>query len=204
MRYYHGEQLYVSQQRVANPQKGERMSQEEMIKAMGEGDREAFRQFYQETVRPVYSFILSLMRSPHEAEDLMQETYLTVWTKADTYIPQGKPLAWVFTIARNLCYMRFRQQKMVSDVALEDLEGNEEGVYCDSLEQAADRKVLLDALGRISSEERQIVLLHAAAGMKHREVAQALEMPLATVLSKYSRSMKKLQEILKTPGGSVS
>ena len=39
------------------------------------------------------------------------------------------------------------------------------------LEQAADRKVLLDALGRISREERQIVLLHAAAGMKHREVA---------------------------------
>ena len=52
------------------------MSQEEMIKAMGEGDREAFREFYQETVRPVYSFILSLTKSPYEAEDLVQETYL--------------------------------------------------------------------------------------------------------------------------------
>lgn len=178
------------------------MSQEEMIKAMGEGDREAFRLFYQETARPVYSFILSLTKSPHETEDLMQETYLSIWTNADSYIPQGKPLAWVFTIARNLCYMRFRQQKQVSDLTLEDLEGKEEGVYCDSLEQAADRKVLLDALGEISSEERQIVLLHAAAGMKHREVAQALEMPLATVLSKYNRSMKKLQHILKYPSGS--
>ena len=50
------------------------MSQEEMIKAMGEGDREAFREFYQETVRPGYSFILSLTKSPYEAEALVQET----------------------------------------------------------------------------------------------------------------------------------
>lgn len=121
------------------------MSQEEMLQKMGAGDREAFREFYQETARSVYSFILSLTKSPTEAEDLMQETYLSVWTKADSYVPQGKPLAWVFTIARNLCYMRFREQRQRSDVALEDLEGREEGRVCDSLEQAADRKVLLDA-----------------------------------------------------------
>ncbi len=84
------------------------MSQEEMIKAMGEGDREAFREFYQETVRPSTALILSLTKSPYEAEDLVQETYLSVWTKADSYVPQGKPLAWVFTIARNLCYMRLQ------------------------------------------------------------------------------------------------
>lgn len=67
------------------------MSQEEMIQAMAEGDREAFRQFYQETARPVYSFILSLTKSPYEAEDLMQETYLCVWTKAKSYVPLGNP-----------------------------------------------------------------------------------------------------------------
>ena len=96
--------------------------------------------------------------------------------------------------------MRCREQKMKADVALEDLAEKEEGEYCAPLEQAADRKVLLDALGRISREERQIVLLHAAAGMKHREVAEALQMPLATVLSKYNRSMKKLQELLRCSG----
>lgn len=172
------------------------MSQEEMLQLMAAGDREAFREFYQETARSVYSFILSLTKSPAEAEDLMQETYLSVWTKAASYVPQGKPMAWVFTIARNLCYMRFREQRQRADVTLEELESREEGRICDSLEQAADRKVLLDALGKISREERQIVLLHAAAGMKHREVAEALKMPLATELSKYNRSMKKLQNIL--------
>ena len=80
---------------------GRWMSQEEMIEAMGDGDMEAFHLFYQDTARPVYSFILSLTRNPEEAEDVMQDTYLTVWTKAGSYVPQGKPLAWVFTIARN-------------------------------------------------------------------------------------------------------
>ena len=73
---------------------GRWMSQEEMIEAMGDGDMEAFHLFYQDTARPVYSFILSLTRNPEEAEDVMQDTYLTVWTKAGSYVPQGKPLAW--------------------------------------------------------------------------------------------------------------
>ena len=46
---------------------------------------EAFHLFYQDTARPVYSFILSLTRNPEEAEDVMQDTYLTVWTKAGSY-----------------------------------------------------------------------------------------------------------------------
>ena len=65
-----------------------------------------------------------------------------------------------------------------------------------ALEQAPERKVLSDALGAFREEDRQIVLLHAAAGLKHREVASALGLPLATELSKYNRSMKKLQKIL--------
>ena len=176
------------------------MSNEELLRRVSLGDREAFLLLYQNTDRTVYSFILSIMKNPQDAEEVMQETYMKIWTSASSYQSQGKPLAWVFTIARNLCYMRFREQKMKADVALEDLAEKEEGEYCAPLEQAADRKVLLDALGRISREERQIVLLHAAAGMKHREVAEALQMPLATVLSKYNRSMKKLQELLRCSG----
>ena len=178
----------------------DKMSDEKLLLRVAEGDKAAFQQLYQNTDKTIYGFILSILRNPQDSEEVMQELYLKVWTSAGSYQSQGKPLAWMFTIARNLCYMRFREQKMKADVALEDLAEKEEGEYCAPLEQAADRKVLLDALGRISREERQIVLLHAAAGMKHREVAEALQMPLATVLSKYNRSMKKLQELLRCSG----
>ncbi len=171
------------------------MTEEELLAAIAGQDQEAFKEFYSRTVRPVYSYILSLTKNRHEAEDVLQDTYLKIWTGAGDYRPQGKPLAWVFTIARNLCYMKFREQKLHGDAPL-DLEGREEGQICDEIEQAGDRELLLNALGELKEEDRQVVLLHAAAGMKHREVAQALQLPLATVLSKYNRSMKRLQQFL--------
>ena len=124
----------------------------------------------------------------------MQDTFLCVWDRAGDYEPQGKPLAWVFTIARHLCYMRFRQRRRETELSEWDKE--EEGEVYAALEQAPERKVLSDALAALREEDRQIVLLHAAAGLKHREVASALGLPLATELSKYNRSMKKLQKIL--------
>uniref|UniRef100_UPI002A83EC22 RNA polymerase sigma factor n=1 Tax=Hungatella effluvii TaxID=1096246 RepID=UPI002A83EC22 len=104
--------------------------------------------------------------------------------------------SWMFTIDRNLCYMKFRNQKHESDIAFEDLEGEETGEVCPEIEQAADKLVLAAALKILKEEEREIVLLHATAGMKHREIAASLGMPLATVLSKYNRAMKKLENYL--------
>ena len=55
--------------------------------------------------------------------------------------------------------------------------------------------LLTECLKNLSDEERQIVMLHAVSGFKHREIARLLEMPLSTVLSKYNRAMKKLRKI---------
>ena len=106
----------------------------------------------------------------------------------------------MFTIARNLCYMKFRDQKREADIGLSDLSEGELGEFCPQIEDAADKMVLKAALHILNEEERQIVLLHTTAGMKHREIAADLEMPLATVLSKYNRAMKKLQKHLREEG----
>ena len=87
------------------------MELENWICDMANGDKEGLRQFYEETARSVYSFIFSVLKDPHESEDVMQETFLAVWEHAGDYVPYGKPLAWVFTIARRLCYMRLREKK---------------------------------------------------------------------------------------------
>lgn len=152
---------------------------------------------YQNTDRTVYSFILSIMKNPQDAEEVMQETYMKIWTSASSYQSQGKPLAWIFTIARNLCYMKFRDQKHRADMGLEELTGEETGELCLPLENLADAMALRAALELLKEDERQIVLLHASAGLKHREIAASLGMSLATVLSKYNRSIKKLKQNLR-------
>ncbi len=173
------------------------MNDEGLLKRVGMGDAEAFQQLYQNTDRTVYSFILSILKNPQDAEEVMQETYLKIWTSAASYQSQGKPLAWMFTIARNLCYMKFREQKKQADIGLDDLDGEEAGEICLPLENLADAMVLKAALEILKEDERQIVLLHASAGLKHREIASSLQIPLATVLSKYNRAIKKMKRHLK-------
>lgn len=168
-----------------------------MMHQIAEGDQEAFKRLYQNTDRTIYSFILSILKNPHDSEEVMQETYMKVWTSAASYQSQGKPLAWIFTIARNLCYMKFREQKHQADIGLDDLDGLEQGEFCHQIEQAADKLVLKAALCLLKEDERQIVLLKNSSGLKHREIAEALDMPLATVLSKYNRAMKKLEQYLR-------
>lgn len=170
--------------------------EEQLLEGIAKKDQEAFREFYGRTVRPVHSYILSLTGSSQEAEDVMQDTFLKIWTCAGDYQAKGKPLAWVFTIARNQCYMRFREQKSRGEIGLEELEGQENGESCAEIEQAPERQQLLWALSQLRERDRQVVLLYAAAGMKHREIAQSLGIPLSTELARYSRSMKRLQKIL--------
>lgn len=179
----------------------DRLSDEKLLLLVAKGDQEAFHRLYQNTNKTIYGFILSITRNPQDAEEIMQETFLKIWTSAGSYRSQGKPLAWMFTIARNLCYMKFRDQKHEANIGLSDLSDGELGEFCPQIEDAADKMVLSAALSLLKEEERQIVLLHTTVGMKHREIAASLEMPLATVLSKYNRSMKKMQQYLREGGG---
>ena len=82
-------------------------------------------------------------------------------------------------------------------MGLDELNGEETGEVCLPLENLADAMVLRSALEVLKEDERQIVLLHASAGLKHREIAADLQMPLATVLSKYNRAIKKLKQYLR-------
>lgn len=175
-------------------------AEEELLLQTGRGDKDAFRRLYEETSRKVYSFILSIVKNTADAEEILQDTYMKVWISAAGYQAQGKPLAWIFTIARNQCYMTFRSRRHEADTDLSELADRDLEVHCAELENAADRQALEAALGILAEDERNIVLLHATAGMKHREIADSLGLPLSTVLSKYSRAMKKMQKYLGEEG----
>ena len=102
-------------------------------------------------------------------------------------------MAWILTIAKNLCLMQLRQRKKTADTPLEDLAfalTAPDGVLTEN------RLVIEGCLNQLNDEERQIVILHAVAGIKHREIAKLLDLALPTVLSKYNRALKKLRKLL--------
>ena len=175
--------------RAANPN-GEL---EALIDGIAAGSREDLAELYRRTRAAVYGLALSYLKNGAEAEDVAQDTFVKVWAAAPSYRPQGKPMAWLLTIARNLALGRLRTAARIQD--LSEAQWAAFSIESDTL-TADDRTVLAAALGRLSDEERHIVVLHAVCGLKHREIAQFLGLALPTVLSKYHRSLKKLKTIL--------
>ena len=175
---------------VATPSPEDDAVLDQCIARIAGGDQEALAQLYRRTRPAVYGFALSILKNAHDAEDVLHDTYLQVWNAAGQYRSQGKPRAWLMTIVRNLSLSHLRLQGRTEPLNQEDwqdrLPDNPAVTHEDRLTLAA----LMEALG---AEERQIVTLHALSGLKHREIAAMLSLPLPTVLSKYSRALKKLQ-----------
>ena len=168
---------------------------ERLIMRMSEGDSDAFRDLYQQTSSAVYGFALSIVRNCHDAENIMHDAYIRIHRSSASYEPKGKPMAWILTIVRNLCYT-----KLKSGDIYEDLSEYENLIHMDESNQTVDRMILQKALGILDFEDRQIVILHALTGMKHREIAELLDLPLGTVLSKYKRALEKMRKELEGKG----
>ena len=188
--------LLMSMEELARAQRPEGRLEERLLPLVGQGDSEAFEVLYRSTEKAVFALALSILRKPHDAEDIVQETYLKVRAAAHLYVPQGKPLAWLFTITKNLCRDLLRGQSRTEAAP----DGAEDDLRFSYVSDPTDRLVLEAALKALGEEERQVVLLHAASGLKHREIARDLGLPLSTVLSRYSRALKKLQRYLTEEG----
>ena len=171
----------------------ERHRLQRMLLRVAEGEREALAELYQHTRAAVYGLALSYLKNAHDAQDLTQDVYVQVWDCAQQYRPTGSPIGWLLTVCRSLCLMRLRREK--NNAALSEEEWDAIPAQACGLD--ADERILLQqALGSLAEEERRIVLLHAVTGMKHREIAALLELPLPTVLSKYHRALKKMRSFL--------
>lgn len=178
----------------ASPPEADSAALDLCLSRISAGDQSALAELYDRTRSAIYGFALSLLKNVHDAEDVLQEVYLQVWQAAGRYRSFRKPMAWLLTITRNLAMSRIRDQGKTVTLSPEDWHMQFADTPAVTTE---DRLVLESMLAFLTDEERQIVTLHALTGLKHREIAALLELPLPTVLSKYNRALKKLRLVLK-------
>lgn len=164
------------------------------LRKIADGDMTALETLYEETRVGVYSYALSVVKNREDAEDVLQEVYLSVFKSASSYRSKDKPMAWLLTVTKNLCLSKIRRR--VSTVSFD----REVADLADAITSAEDRIALSACLKKLDDDERQIVVLHAVSGLKIREIAALTELPPGTVSSKYARAVKKLGEEL-TKGG---
>ena len=184
--------MFILLQAIEEPAPAKRPIDEAWIAQIAAGDMDALRRLYDAVGDQVYGFALSLVRHPQDAEDVLQETFVRIYAFAGQYRPQGKPLAWIFTIARRLAMDKHRLQSRT-----QPLSACVDAVDLGYIAEVDGRLLLHSLLNRLPEEDRQILILHAVVGMKHREIAAVMERPLNTVLSRYRRALQHLQSIVK-------
>lgn len=162
------------------------------------GDRAAFAELFRYFAPRVKSYLLRLGVPEPAAEDLAQETMLSVWRKADRFDPgKAEPSTWIFAIARNLRIDSLRRSRR-PEVDVEILESFEdEAPRADETLSAAQRRDRVRAaLHGLPAEQAEVVRLSFFDDHSHGEIAQRLGIPLGTVKSRLRLAMTRVRAFL--------
>jgi RNA polymerase sigma-70 factor (ECF subfamily) len=136
------------------------------------------------------------------AEELAQETMLTVWRKADSFVPRSIGVAgWIFTIARNLHIDSFRRERRFAynlDETDADLETQEQEQRTpeDAVTVAHMEARVREALAQLSPEQVRVIELFFFKHKTHGEIEKELEIPLGTVKSRLRLALNNLRALL--------
>lgn len=145
----------------------------------------------------LFAFLLRMCGDPHQAEDLMQETFVRAIRAAARYNPQAAVRTWLFSIASNLVRDQWRRQKVRGEVALTEYitmaaDSPEEAV----LRRLGNRRVRVAILA-LPVEQRAAIVLRYFHEFSYHEIADALVCPVGTVRSRIHNGMSRLRELLR-------
>lgn len=176
----------------------------DLLKESKLGKENSFRELMQRYLRPVFNFAKLYSTSTEEAEDITQETFLKVWISLKHYDENRPFRPWLFQIAKNTAYDYLKKKRPLNFSALEnDDEGNFEENLADPepspsevFEMVESSRALEEALSKLKTEEKTIIMLHYHEEITFEEIAQILKKPMNTVKSLHRRSLGKLRELL--------
>jgi RNA polymerase sigma-70 factor, ECF subfamily len=183
-------------------------------------DQQAFAQLYDRHVHAVYGTVMRYLRDPGAAEDVVQETWLAMWTRPDSYAAEaGSLIGWLLAIARHRAIDRLRaasRHPVVVGIGPGSQDGGESDVErlmalgrpvgsAAALDQPPDlaerrwvQAVLRTAIDGMPAPERQAVELAYDDGLTQTEIAERLGLPLGTVKTRTRRGLMRLRAMLES------
>ena len=154
------------------------------------GDLEALEALYRAFETPVYNLARRILRSPEDAEDVLQETFLEVVRSIRGYRGEGHLWGWIRRIAASKALMRIRREQIRSTELLDEEAAG-------SRASGVGTRIDLErAFARLSETSRAVVWLHDVEGYTHEEIAEMMGKTVSFSKSQLARAHAKLRRLL--------
>jgi len=176
-----------------------------LLQRIASRDTAALAELYDRHSRLLFGLILRIVRDRGEAEDLLQEAFVRVWTRAETYDAQvGGPLPWIVRVARNCAIDRLRARRTCAtvDAPAIDVAAIEAAPVMDiqtpetTVLMSERRQTLTDALVDLPTDQRQLIEAAFFEGYTHSELAHRFRLPLGTVKTRIRAGMIAMRKRL--------
>jgi len=146
-----------------------------------------------------YNLARWLVHNDQDAEDVVQESFLRAFKSFHGYYG-GNSRAWLLTIVRNTCYTWLQKNRMLTLADPIDDKLDELGLdFADPemlLLRSVDAQIVRAALQELPVEFREVVVLREMEALSYKEIANVVDLPLGTVMSRLARGRKRLQALL--------
>lgn len=172
-----------------------------LLKRAQAADPQAFGALYALYAEELYRYAFACLRNPQDAEDAVQDACIKVYVALNRIRDPKRFKAFFFKTLSNTIKSLKRRKTLavVSDENVPEQPAPDSPAYCAEL-----RIDLQAALSVLSEEERQIVLLSAVAGLRSREIADAVGMTAGSVRGKLSRALQKIRPLLEDTGSAAT
>lgn len=175
----------------------------------GLDDNALFRTVVMPHIDEAYRLARWLTTNGTDAEDVVQDASLRAFRAIRSYAG-GNPRAWLLSIVRNTAYSWLRKNRPATIVSVEDIEAVElehgkPGENYDDTPEASliakvDAEQLRAAIAKLPAPFREALVLRDIEGLDYREIAEATEVPIGTVMSRLARARRRLLETLRQDG----
>jgi RNA polymerase sigma-70 factor (ECF subfamily) len=185
---------------VAIEQDGARKQLAAALARVAGGDRGALRLLYRDTSAKLFAVCMRILRDEGEAEDVLQDIYITVWRRAGTFDPaRASPITWLVAIARNRSIDRLRSgagaKRMQAFDEASEVSDNVPSALA-QLENSQEQQRLIDCLSELEPLHAVAVRSAFLEGATYDELARRMNIPLGTVKSWIRRSLLRLRACL--------
>lgn len=175
-----------------------------LMRRASHGDNTAFGELVRRHMRQAYRAALGLVGSPDDAMDLSQDAFARALKHATRMDPTRPFYPWYYQILRRLCFNFLRdrknRQRLLDETGAwlaEDLTGGGPGEDPEARLQREDaRRIVGEALARLPEAQREVLVLREFEGLKYQEIADLLEIPAGTVMSRLYTARRALADAL--------